>query len=97
MSVRLVGLLVVSLLSCTPVMAGKFVIGGSVGIATGGEDVASLNEQLEDAGFTATASTSGDIRTSWKAWAGYHLDSKWGLELAICVNRKVKLSRCEVS
>ncbi len=75
MSVRLVGLLVAGLLSCTPVMAGNFVIGGSIGIATGGEDVASLNEQLEDAGFTATASTSGDIRTSWKASVGYHLNS----------------------
>ena len=95
MSLRLVGLLVVSLLSCTPVIAGNFVIGGSVGIATGGEDVALLNEQLEDAGFTAKASTGGDIRTSWKTWAGYHLDSKWGLELTICVNRKVKPSRCE--
>jgi len=82
MSVKLVGLFVVGLLSCTPVIAGKFVIGGSVGIATGGEDVASLNEQLEDAGFTAKASTSGDIRTSWKASIGYHLDSKWGLDLA---------------
>jgi hypothetical protein len=82
MSVRLVGLLVAGLLSCTPVMAGNFVIGGSVGIATGGEDVASLNEQLEDAGFTATASTSGDIRTSYKVSLGYHLDSKWGLDLA---------------
>jgi len=82
MSVRLVGLLVVSLLSCTPVIAGKFVVGGSVGIATGGEDVASLTQELKNAGVTADVGTSGDIRTSYKASIGYHLDSKWGLDLA---------------
>ncbi len=78
---KLEGLLV-GLLSCTSALAGNIVVGGSVGVATGGEDVASLNNQLLENGFTATASTSGDIRTAWKASVGYHFDSKWGVDLA---------------
>lgn len=78
---RLMGLLL-GLLSCNSASAGNIVIAGGAGIATGGEDVESLNTQLQESGFNATASTSGDIRTAWRASIAYHFDSKWGLNIA---------------
>jgi len=80
--IRLPVVLLSGLLSCTPVMAGSFSAGAGIGVATGGEDASSLNQQLIDSGFTASASTSGDIRTSWKTFIAYHFDEKWGVNLS---------------
>ena len=74
--------LLAGLLTCTSVHAGRFIIGGNAGIATGGEDAASLNQQLEDKGIIATASTSGDIRAAWQTYINYQFLSVWGVELA---------------
>lgn len=70
------------LLTCSSVHAGNFIIGGNYGIATGGEDAASLNNQLEAKGIDATASTSGDIRTAWQSYVTYQFMPRWGVELA---------------
>lgn len=74
--------LLLGLLSSTYVVAGDYIIGASVGVASGGEDVTSLNDQLFEAGFTAAASTSGDIRTAFKIYGGYNFESNWGVNLA---------------
>lgn len=81
MSKKLLGLLL-GLLCCTSVSAGNFVVGASVGVATGGEDAASLDDQLAANGFIASANTSGDIRTAWKTFVAYRFDSNWGVDLA---------------
>lgn len=70
------------LLSCQSAHAGSIIAGGNFGIATGGQDAASLNNALEDSGVTAKASTSGDIRTAWQAYLTYQFLPSWGLELA---------------
>lgn len=75
-------LLLAMLLSGKLAYAGSFIIGGNFGIATGGEDAASLNNQLKEKGFTATATTSGDIRTAWEAYTMYQFLPRWGIELA---------------
>lgn len=72
----------VTLLSCRSVYAGSFIIGGNFGIATGGESASSLNNQLEDKGFSARATTSGDIRTAWQTFLMYQIQPRWGIELA---------------
>lgn len=68
--------------ACSSVHANGILLGGSFGIATGGEDAASLNNQLEDRGIEATASTSGDIRTAWQTYIAYQFLQRWGVELA---------------
>ncbi|RLA42751.1 MAG: hypothetical protein DRR06_13760 [Gammaproteobacteria bacterium] len=79
--VPLIGLLV-----CSPLHAGGFIVGGSYGIATGGEDAASFNNELRDQGLDIPegegATTSGDIRTAWQAYVTYQFFSSWGVELA---------------
>jgi len=74
--------LLISLMSSVSVSAGQFVIGGNIGVATGGENAASLNDQLEANGFTAEASTTGDIRTGWQTYIAYQHEMKWGIQLA---------------
>lgn len=68
-------------LSSHSVYAENFIVGANYGIATGGEDAASLNNALAGKGITAEASTSGDIRTAWQAYIAYHFGRRWGLEL----------------
>ena len=70
------------LLTCSSVHAGSFIIGGNFGVATGGKDAASLNNELESKGIIATATTSGDIRTAWQAYLTYQFHPRWGVELA---------------
>jgi hypothetical protein len=70
------------LLACSSVHAGNFIVGGNFGIATGGEDAASLNKQLEDKDIVATATTNGDIRTAWQTYVTYQFLPRWGVELA---------------
>jgi hypothetical protein len=70
------------LLTCQSVHAGGIIIGGNYGIATGGEDAASLNNALAGQGIDAKASTSGDIRTAWQAYLTYQFLPSWGIELA---------------
>ena len=70
------------LLACSSVHAGNFIVGGNFGIATGGEDAASLNKQLEDQGIDATATTNGDIRSAWQTYITYQFLPRWGVELA---------------
>jgi OmpA-like transmembrane domain len=70
------------LMSCTSAYADSLILGGNFGIATGGENAASLNNQLRDKGFTATATTSGDIRTAWQTYITYQFQPRWGIELA---------------
>ena len=79
-ALSLSGLLVCSIAG-TGVHAG-IILGGNFGIATGGEDAASLNNLLEDKGLNAKATTSGDIRTAWQAYITYQFLPKWGVELA---------------
>ena len=80
---KIVSLVVLTgVLSCNSVYAGSFIFGGNFGIATGGENATSLNNQLEDKGFTAKATTSGDIRTAWQTYVTYQFHPKWGIELA---------------
>lgn len=74
--------LLLGLLSCTATSAGNFVFGGNMGIATGGEDAASLNDQLQENNIDATASTNGDIRTGWQSYIAYQHEAKWGIEFA---------------
>ena len=69
------------LMTCNSVYA-DFIIGGNFGLATGGEDAASLNNALANEGIDAKASTSGDIRTTWQAYLAYHFLPDWGVELA---------------
>ena len=70
------------LLHISSVNAGGFVLGSNYGIATGGENAASLNAQLQANGIIATASTSGDIRTAWQGFVAYQPFPGWGVELA---------------
>lgn len=70
------------LLTCSSVNAGGIILGGNFGIATGGKDAASLNKELQSRGITATATTSGDIRTAWQAYITYQFLPSWGVELA---------------
>ena len=74
------------LLTCSSVHAGSFIIGGNFGISTGGEDAASLNQQLEDSGIIVDenrgATTSGDIRTGWQSYITYQSLQRWGVEIA---------------
>ena len=74
------------LLTCPAVFAGNFIIGGNYGIATGGDDAASFNNQLRDQGLDIPqgkgATTSGDIRTAWQAYIAYQFLVKWGVEIA---------------
>jgi hypothetical protein len=72
----------IAVLSSTVASAGEFIVGGNLGIASGGQDAASLNDQLEENGFVAKASTSGDIRTGWQTYVSYQHQADWGLELA---------------
>jgi len=74
--------LLTGLLTCSSVHAANFIIGGNYGVATGGEDAGPLNQQLEDKGIFATASTNGDIRAAWQTYITYQFLPKWGVELA---------------
>jgi hypothetical protein len=62
--------------------AGKFNVGANIGVATGGQNAASLNDQLVEAGIEPNASTSGDIRTGWQSYITYQHEAGWGIELA---------------
>ncbi len=74
------------LLTCPSVYAGNFIIGGNYGIATGGDDAASFNNQLRDQGLDIPegegATTSGDIRTAWQTYITYQFLARWGVEIA---------------
>ena len=74
------------LLTCPSVHAGNFVVGGNYGIATGGDDAESFNNQLRDQGLDIPegegATTSGDIRTAWQAYITYQFLARWGVEVA---------------
>ena len=74
--------LLAGMLTCPSVQAGDYIIGGSFGISTGGENAASLQKQLDAAGIPAVASTSGDIRTGWQTFLAYEFLQRWGVELA---------------
>ena len=66
--------------------AGGLIFGGSFGIATGGQDAESFNNQLRDLGLTIPenqgATTSGDIRATWQVYLTYQFLPRWGVELA---------------
>lgn len=74
--------LLIGLLNCAPVSAGKFNVGANLGVATGGQNAASLNDQLQEIGIEPSASTNGDIRSGWQTYISYQHEAQWGLELA---------------
>ncbi|MDH5517900.1 MAG: hypothetical protein OEY36_08825 [Gammaproteobacteria bacterium] len=62
--------------------AEKWTIGMSLAGMSGTSQDDSLNNQLENSGLNATASSPGSIRLIWQLFASYHFSSEWSAELA---------------
>ncbi len=79
-------IMLTGLLTCSSANADGLIFGGNFGIATGGEDAESFNEQLRDLGLNIPdgqgATTSGDIRATWQLFATYQFLPHWGVEVA---------------
>jgi hypothetical protein len=83
---KILVLMLAGLLSSPSVNAGGLIFGGNFGIATGGQDAESFNNQLRGLGLNIPegqgATTSGDIRATWLVYTTYQFLPKWGVELA---------------
>jgi OmpA-like transmembrane domain len=69
------------LLFSDSLFAGKWIIGGSLPLATHHNEDKSINLQLQDAGINATANTKNTARTVRQLYGGYDFSKRWGVEL----------------
>ncbi len=62
-------------------LAGKWIMGISIGAAKSDNDDGLLNSQLAASGLNATASTENSIDIRWQLYGGYDFVDRWGIEL----------------
>lgn len=74
------GLMFLLLFSSTS-LAADWMVGGSLGIAWGDADSASLNSELVERGINATVSDIDNSRMTTQLFLGYEYMPRWGVEL----------------
>ena len=85
-------MLVILLLLSEQALAGRWLIGASVGIASGEKDTDTLNADLMSRNINAQASSSDVQRMTQQFYIGYDFTSNWGMEFGY-----VDLGEVEVS
>jgi len=74
-------LALVSLLAATAAPASDWMLGASLGMASGETGSREINRQLSDSALDAQASSSDDNRSAWQIRLGYAFTPHWGIEL----------------
>jgi len=73
---------IILLLISGSALAGTWMIGGSLGMAWGDADAASLNSELNNRNINAAISKVESSRSVVELFAGYEFLPRWGVELA---------------